>query len=74
MIVGVTTDVIGNFPDCLLLLLLLLLLLCVCVLAAHPSPSACEGLIVTAGGIDTHIHYICPQQYCSAHSPVSHHL
>lgn len=23
---------------------------------------ACEGLIVTAGGIDTHIHYICPQQ------------
>src|SRR5258708_2755249 len=23
---------------------------------------AAEGLIVTAGGIDTHIHYICPQQ------------
>src|SRR3981081_4647451 len=21
-----------------------------------------EGLIVTAGGLDTHIHYICPQQ------------
>lgn len=21
-----------------------------------------EGLIVTAGGIDTHIHWICPQQ------------
>lgn len=21
-----------------------------------------EGLILTAGGIDTHIHYICPQQ------------
>jgi urease len=20
-----------------------------------------EGLIVTAGGIDTHVHYICPQ-------------
>ncbi|MBN9369594.1 MULTISPECIES: urease subunit alpha [Hydrogenophaga] len=23
---------------------------------------ACEGLIVTAGGIDSHIHFICPQQ------------
>ncbi len=23
---------------------------------------ACEGSIVTAGGIDTHIHFICPQQ------------
>src|SRR5579871_1987587 len=23
---------------------------------------AAEGMIVTAGGIDTHIHYICPQQ------------
>jgi urease subunit alpha len=23
---------------------------------------AAEGLLVTAGGIDTHIHYICPQQ------------
>jgi urease subunit alpha len=23
---------------------------------------ACEGLILTAGGIDTHIHFICPQQ------------
>ena len=22
-----------------------------------------EGLILTAGGIDTHIHYICPRQY-----------
>ena len=21
-----------------------------------------EGLILTAGGIDTHIHFICPQQ------------
>ena len=21
-----------------------------------------EGLIVTAGGLDTHIHFICPQQ------------
>ena len=25
-----------------------------------------EGLIVTAGGLDTHIHYICPQQVFSA--------
>jgi urease subunit alpha len=23
---------------------------------------SCEGMIVTAGGIDTHIHFICPQQ------------
>ena len=23
---------------------------------------ACEGIIVTAGGIDSHIHFICPQQ------------
>ncbi|TPX21519.1 Urease [Coccidioides immitis] len=23
---------------------------------------ACEGKIVTAGGIDTHVHFICPQQ------------
>ncbi len=23
---------------------------------------ACEGMILTAGGIDTHIHFICPQQ------------
>ncbi len=23
---------------------------------------ACEGMIVTPGGIDTHIHFICPQQ------------
>jgi len=23
---------------------------------------SCEGLIVTAGGIDSHIHFICPQQ------------
>ncbi len=23
---------------------------------------ACEGLILTAGGIDSHIHFICPQQ------------
>ncbi|MDL5030311.1 urease subunit alpha [Pelomonas sp. APW6] len=23
---------------------------------------ACEGMIVTAGGVDSHIHFICPQQ------------
>ena len=28
-----------------------------------------EGLIVTAGGIDTHIHFICPQQIEEALSP-----
>jgi urease len=22
---------------------------------------ACEGLIVTAGGMDSHVHFICPQ-------------
>ena len=27
---------------------------------------AAEGHIVTAGGIDTHIHFICPQQYWDA--------
>ncbi|HEY2952410.1 MAG TPA: urease subunit alpha [Verrucomicrobiae bacterium] len=27
---------------------------------------AAEGLIVTAGGLDTHIHYICPQQVYEA--------
>jgi urease subunit alpha len=27
---------------------------------------AAEGLIVTAGGIDSHIHYICPQQAAEA--------
>lgn len=29
---------------------------------ASTEALAGEGLIVTAGGIDTHIHYICPQQ------------
>lgn len=34
-----------------------------------------EGLIVTAGGIDTHIHYICPQQgYESIASGITTHL
>lgn len=32
------------------------------VIGASTEALAAEGLIVTAGGIDTHIHYICPQQ------------
>ena len=32
------------------------------VIGASTEVLAGEGLIVTAGGIDTHIHYICPQQ------------
>jgi urease alpha subunit len=32
------------------------------VIGASTEVIAGEGLIVTAGGIDTHIHFICPQQ------------
>lgn len=32
------------------------------VVGASTEALAAEGLIVTAGGLDTHIHYICPQQ------------
>ena len=32
------------------------------VVGAGTEALATEGLIVTAGGIYTHIHYICPQQ------------
>jgi urease subunit alpha len=32
------------------------------VIGAGTEIIAGEGMIVTAGGIDTHIHYICPQQ------------
>lgn len=32
------------------------------VVANGTEALACEGMIVTAGGIDTHIHFICPQQ------------
>ena len=32
------------------------------VIGAGTEVIAGEGLIVTAGGIDTHIHFICPQQ------------
>jgi len=30
--------------------------------APEPRPIAGEGQIVTAGGVDAHIHFICPQQ------------
>lgn len=33
---------------------------------ASTEALAAEGLIVTAGGIDTHIHFICPQQIDTA--------
>ena len=33
-----------------------------------------EGLIVTAGGIDAHIHFICPQQAYEALASGRHHL
>jgi urease subunit alpha len=32
------------------------------VIGATTEIIAAEGMIVTAGGVDTHIHYICPQQ------------
>lgn len=32
------------------------------VIGASTEIVAAEGMIVTAGGIDTHIHFICPQQ------------
>ena len=39
---------------------------------ASTEALAGEGLIVTAGGIDTHIHFICPQQIdCALYSGVT---
>ena len=32
------------------------------VIGASTEIISCEGMIVTAGGIDSHIHFICPQQ------------
>ena len=32
------------------------------IIGAATEVIAGEGCIVTAGGIDTHIHFICPQQ------------
>jgi urease subunit alpha len=32
------------------------------VIGAGTEIISCEGLIVTAGGVDSHIHFICPQQ------------
>lgn len=31
------------------------------IIGSHTEVIAGEGLIVTAGGLDTHVHYICPQ-------------
>lgn len=36
------------------------------IIGASTEVVAGEGLIVTAGGIDTHIHFICPQQIDTA--------
>lgn len=36
------------------------------VIGASTEIIAGEGMIVTAGGIDTHIHFICPQQIQTA--------
>lgn len=32
------------------------------VIGSNTDIIAAEGKIITAGGIDTHVHYICPQQ------------
>ena len=32
------------------------------IIGAGTEIISCEGMIVTAGGIDSHIHFICPQQ------------
>ena len=32
------------------------------IIGAGTEVISCEGMIVTAGGIDSHIHFICPQQ------------
>ena len=42
------------------------------IVGASTEAIAGEGLIVTAGGIDTHIHFICPQQIeCALYSGVT---
>lgn len=42
------------------------------VIGASTETLAGEGMIVTAGGIDTHIHFICPQQIdCALFSGVT---
>ncbi len=42
--------------------------------ASRTEAIAGEGLILTAGGIDTHIHFICPQQAHEAHRERRHHV
>lgn len=42
------------------------------VVGASTEALAGEGLILTAGGIDTHIHFICPQQIdCALYSGIT---
>ena len=41
------------------------------VIGASTEIIAGEGMIVTAGGIDTHIHFICPQQIQMRYPPGS---
>jgi len=41
------------------------------IIGASTEVIAGEGLIVTPGGIDTHIHFICPQQIETALFSVS---
>ena len=38
------------------------------IVGAGTEALAAEGCIVTAGGIDSHIHFICPQQIDEAHA------
>ena len=42
------------------------------VIGAYTEALAGEGLILTAGGLDTHIHFICPQQIeCALYSGIT---
>lgn len=42
------------------------------VIGASTEAIAAEGMIVTAGGVDSHIHFICPQQIpCALYSGVT---
>ena len=43
------------------------------IVGAATEVIAGEGMIVTAGGIDTHIHFICPQQIETALAGGHHH-
>lgn len=42
------------------------------IIGASTEAIAAEGMIVTAGGVDSHIHFICPQQVeCALYSGVT---